>query len=105
MLDLSQGFFHADLAQCGRTWAFDASGEADKARGVIFHVFFLDRAFSFFSAQLHLGNQPAEILIASAGSDEERKAERIVILSARNPYPGYIFGRRGILRVILVTQA
>src|SRR5260370_35822770 len=104
MLDLSQGFFHAALAQCGRKWSFGASGKADKARGVIFQFFFLDRAFAFFSAQLHLGNQPAEILIASAGSDQERKAERIVILGARNPYPGYIFWRR-ILRVILVTQA
>src|SRR5258708_33679247 len=106
MLDLSQGFFHAALAQCGRKWSFSASGKADKARGVIFQFFFLDRAFAFFSAQLHLGNQPAEILIASAGSDEERKAERIVIPSAaRDPYPGYIFWRTGILRVILVTQA
>src|ERR1700720_4694641 len=106
MLDLSEGFFHAALAQCGRKWSFVASGEADKTMCVIFQFSFLDRAFAFFSAQLHLGNQPAEILIAGAGGDEERKAERIVIPSAAgSPYPGYMVLRIGILRLILVTQA
>src|SRR6266581_6334365 len=106
MLDLSEGFFHAALAQCGRKWPFGASGETDQTMCVIFQLFFLDRAFAFFSAQLHLGNQPAEILIASAGDNEERKAEGVVIPSAaRNPYPGHIVLRIGILRLILVTQA
>src|SRR5260370_23717494 len=106
MLDLCQGFFHAALAQCGRKWSLGASGEADQTMGVIFQFFFLDRAFAFFSAQLHLGYQSAEILIASAGGDEERKAERIVVPSAaRNPYPGYMVFRLGILRLILVTPA
>src|ERR1700694_6358881 len=104
MLDLSQSFFHASLVQCGRKWSFGASGEADKTMCVIFQFFFLDRAFAFFSAQLHLGNQPAEILIASAGGDEERKAERMVIPSAaRNSYPGDIVFRIGIPCLILVT--
>src|ERR1700730_2618458 len=106
MLDLSQGFFHAALAQCGRQWSFRAPGEADETMCVIFQFFFLDRAFAFFSAQLHPGNQPAEILIASAGGDEERKAEGMVIPSAaRNPRPRYMVVRIGILRLMLVTQA
>src|ERR1700680_2992613 len=97
MLDLFQGFFHAALAQCGRQGSFGAPGEADKTMCVIFQFFFLDRAFAFFSAQLHPGNQPAEILIASAGGDEERKTEGMVIPSAAgNPCPAYMVVSRGI---------
>jgi hypothetical protein len=45
-------------------------------------------------------------LIASAGGDEERKAEGMVIPSAAgNPGPGYMVVRIGIRRLILVTQA
>src|ERR1700694_1661713 len=102
MLDLSQSFFHAALAQCGRKWSFGASGEADKTMCVIFQFFFLDRAFAFFSAQLHPVNQPADLLIASAGGDEKRKAEGMVIPSAPcNPCSGYMVVRIGTLRLIL----
>src|ERR1700736_5585592 len=113
MFDLSEGFLHATLAQSGRKWPFSASGEADETMCVIFQFFFSDCAFAFLSAQLHFGDQTAEILVAGAGSDEERKAGRIVIpmgfvilvegfvipSGARNPYPRHIFLWVGILRL------
>jgi hypothetical protein len=43
--------------------------------GVLFQLFFTDCAFAFFRAQLHFGDQTAEILIARAGGNEQRQAE------------------------------
>ena len=69
-----------------------AACEADQAVRVLFKFFAQNRAFPLLArAQLHFGDQAAEILIARAGGDEERKAERIfsffVIPSeARNLY-------------------
>ena len=49
--------------------------------------FFADCAFAFFGAQLHFGDQAAEILIAGAGGDEKGKAEEqnLSRSGARNP--------------------
>ena len=42
---------------------------------MLFQFFFLNCAFAFFRAQLHFGDQAAEILIAGAGGNEKRKTE------------------------------
>jgi hypothetical protein len=46
--------------------------------GVFFQFFVADRTFAFFRAQLHFGNQAAEILIAGARGDQEGKTEGMV---------------------------
>ena len=77
LLDLLAGFFDAALLQsCGQR-AFRAAGQADQALGVFFQFFFADRAFAFFSAQLHFGDQAAEVLIAGARRNQKRKTETV----------------------------
>ena len=54
------------LQGCGE-WAFVAAGEADQSFGVLFEFLCRDCAFAFLRAQLHFGDQAAEVLIAGAG--------------------------------------
>src|SRR5208337_5658261 len=58
-----------------------ATGQANQAMGVFFQFFSLNCTSAFFRAQFHFGDQPAEILIAGAGRNKERKARWIVISS------------------------
>src|SRR6266851_1462816 len=68
--------------------------------GVLFEFFFLDCTLAFLGAQLHLGDQAAEVLVAGASGDEKGKAERFVIPStARNPYARHSLLGIGILRL------
>ena len=91
-IDLAVGFFDAALLQGRGQRAFGAAGEADQAVGVLFEFFGADCAFAFFGAQLHFGDQAAEILIAGARGDEEGKAEcrtiegLVIPSGARNLY-------------------
>jgi hypothetical protein len=50
---------------CGER-AFVASSEADESFGVLLQFFLRDGALAFPGAQLHFGDQAAEILIAGA---------------------------------------
>ncbi len=43
------------------------------------HFLFSHCAFAFLGAQLHFGDQAAEILVAGAGGDEEGEEEGIFI--------------------------
>ena len=77
-IDLATSFIDAALLYgCGQR-PFCTAGEADQAIGMLFEFFDADCAFAFFGAQLHFGDEAAEILVAGAGGDEERKAEGIV---------------------------
>src|ERR1700722_16745404 len=75
LLDLLAGFIDAPMLQGGCEWTVRTAGQADKAMGVLFQLFFTDCAFAFFRAQLHFGDQTAEVLIARAGGNEQRQAE------------------------------
>ena len=92
--------------------AVGAAGQANQAVGVLFQFFSLRCSLTFFRAQFHFGDQPAEVLIAGAGRNEERKAEWIVIPNylviqnnsvipsgARNPYSLHRLPGIGILRL------
>ena len=75
LIDLAASFVDAALLQgCGER-AFVAAGEADQAFGVFFEFLCADCAFAFLGAQLHFGDQAAEVLVAGAGGDEEGKTE------------------------------
>ena len=68
-------FAHSAMAQGGGERSFVAAGEADESFGVLFEFLCGDRAFAFLGAQLHFGDQAAEVLVAGAGGDKKRKAE------------------------------
>ena len=53
------------------------AGEADQAGSMLLEFMLANRAFAFLCAQLHFGNQVAEVLVAGAGRDEQRKAEEM----------------------------
>jgi hypothetical protein len=75
-IDHAMGFGGASFFERGGERAFIASGEADEAGGMMFEFVLEDGAFFFaLGAQLHAGDELAEVLIAGAGSDEEGKAE------------------------------
>jgi len=75
LIELVFGFVASALVQCCGERAFVAAGEADESFGVLFEFLRGDGAFAFLHAQLHFGDQAAEILVAGAGSDEERNAK------------------------------
>ena len=75
LIDLAASFVDAALLQSGCQWAFRAAGEADEALGMLLKFFGEDCALAFFGAQLHFGDQAAEVLIAGAGGDQEGKSE------------------------------
>ncbi len=75
LLDLLAGFFDAAMLQSGGQRPVRAAGQANEAVGMLFQFFLLDCALTFLRAQLHFGDQSAEILIAGAGGNEKRKAE------------------------------
>ena len=75
LLNLLAGFFDAAMLQSGRQRAVRAAGQADQTAGMLFQFFLADRTLAFFSAQLHLGDHAAEVLIAGAGGNEKRKTE------------------------------
>ena len=78
LIELAAGLVRVALSQgCGER-AFVAAGEADESFGMFFEFFMRDGAFAFLGAQLHFGDQAAEILVAGAGGDEQGKAECFV---------------------------
>ena len=79
LIDLARASSMPPCCKGRGEWALVAAGQADEACGMFFEFLREDCAFAFFCAQLHFGDQAAEILIAGAGSDEERKAKGIVI--------------------------
>jgi len=75
LIDLASSFLDPTLLQsCGEE-AFVSASEADQAMRVLFEFFRADGALAFFGAQLHFGDQAAEILVAGAGRNEKRKTE------------------------------
>jgi hypothetical protein len=62
--------------------------------GLLFQLFFLNCTLAFFRAQLHLGDQAAEVLITRTGRNEKGKTEVFVIpsrarhIDAMNSVPG-----------------
>ncbi len=65
------------MSESERQWSIVAAGKADQSCGMLLQFVFAHRAFAFGRAQLHFGDQAAEILVAEAGRDKKRKAERI----------------------------
>ena len=117
-LDLLASFFHAAMLQGSCQRPIGAAGQANQTVGMLFQFLFLNCAPTFFRAQLHFGDQAAEILITRAGGNEERKAEWFVIFiylviqnnsvipryfvipsGARNPYALHCLLVIGILRL------
>jgi hypothetical protein len=70
-LDRAAGFGRASFFERAGERAFFASGEADDTSGVLGEFVLKYRSF-FFSlcAQLHSGDELAEILVAGAGGDQ-----------------------------------
>ena len=75
-VDGAMGFFRAAFLQRSGEGAFVATGQADESGSVLFEFVFEDGAF-FFSggAKLHARDESAEILVAGARGNEERKTE------------------------------
>ena len=114
LINLAASFIEAASLQGGCEWAFGTAGEADETMGVFFEFFLADGTFAFLGAQLHFGNQAAEVLVAGAGGDQEGETEWIVIpfdlviptpntivipSEARNPYPLHGLMGVGVLRL------
>ncbi len=75
LIELASSFLGASLLEgCGER-AFVTTGEADQAFGMFFEFLTGDRAFAFFGAQLHLGNQAAKVLVTGAIRDKHGKTE------------------------------
>jgi hypothetical protein len=69
-IDLLPSFIDAALLQgCGER-AFVTAGEADQSFGVFFKFLGRDCAFTFLGAQLHFGDEAAEVLVAGAGLNQ-----------------------------------
>jgi hypothetical protein len=81
--DASQAFdralrlLHPASGQRGGQRTFIASGKAHYPGGMFLQFFMPDCSFAFLRAQLHSGDQAAEILIAKAGRNEEGEADGI----------------------------
>ena len=70
LIDLFSGFLCAALLQgCGER-AFVTAGKADQAFGVFFEFLCRDGALAFPSAQLHFGDEPAEVLVTGTGLNQ-----------------------------------
>src|SRR5258708_40283949 len=89
-VDLTASFIDAALLQGSGQRAFRAAGEADEAFGMLFEFLWSDCAFAFFGAQLHFGDQAAEVLVAGARGDEEGGAKGIA--DCRLQIEGACFG-------------
>jgi hypothetical protein len=89
-------FLHAAVGQGHRQRTFLAAGEADESSGVFLQFVGESSPFAFFRAKFHFRDQAAEVLIAEAGSHQQREPERIVIPSrARTPCSPYFLRGRG----------
>jgi len=75
LIDTLSSFVVAALLQGRGEGAFRAPSEADQSVGMFLQLLLGDCPFAFFGAQLHFGDQAAEIPIASAGGDKKGKAE------------------------------
>src|SRR5882672_8210904 len=69
-------FFHSTISQGGSYGAVVAASQANKSASVFSQLFLANRTFLFpRRAQLHFGDQAAEILVAGARGDKKRKAK------------------------------
>src|SRR6266576_4560344 len=70
LIDLFSGFLYAALLQgCGER-AFVTAGKADQAFGVFFEFLCRYGALTFPGAQLHFGDEPAEVLVTGTGLNQ-----------------------------------
>ena len=70
LIDLFSGFLCAALLQGCCEWAFVTAGEANQAFGVFFEFLCRDGAFTFLGAQLHFGDEAAEVLVTGTGLNQ-----------------------------------
>ena len=77
VLDRTARFFQAATREGSGQWTFVATSQANQSAGMFLEFFVANRAFTFFSAELHFRNQAAKILVTGAGVDEKRNAREI----------------------------
>jgi hypothetical protein len=71
-------FFHATTCQGSSQETVIAASEANEPGSVFSQLVLANRSFLFpWSAQLHFGDQTAEILVAGASRDQKRDTKRI----------------------------
>src|SRR5262245_29139700 len=66
-------FLYAAVAKRDCQWTIFVASKADQTGGVFLKFVFKNRAFIFLGAQLHSGEQAAEILMSRASCDEQGK--------------------------------
>ena len=72
-LDCTARFVYATAGESSGERPFIASRQADQSSRVFLKFFVANCTFTFFGAQLHLGGQAAEVVIARAGLHKKRK--------------------------------
>ena len=75
-IDCAAGFVDAALCRAAASGPSSPPVRQIRPSACSCEFFARDCAFAFFGAQLHFGDQVAEILVAGAGGDEKRKAEK-----------------------------
>src|SRR5713101_5096558 len=73
--DRASRFFHTASGQRDGQRTVIAASKADQSAAMFLQFFHADCTFAFLRAQLHFGNQAAEVLVAGAARNEEGKAE------------------------------
>ncbi len=90
-LDGAARFFHPALGQRGGQRTVVASGQADEAGGIFAQIVFAGgdhfRRRVFRAAHLHARNQPAKVLVAGAGFDEQGNTARFTFHVSRFKSP------------------
>ena len=75
VLNAGSRAFHPTVLQSQSQRTIVVSGEANQAFRMFLQFFFMNCTFALGCTQLHFGDHAAEVLIADAGGDEQRKSE------------------------------